>query len=758
MDEIQHGVTLFTTRKLPAMTGYLNLTLAPYFLRYDQTTFEKQRLRSFWEIVSEFGLTLFWKRGSVFQLRGEKIQHRKLKVCVKHSFVSQFDLRRFFLITTLPSLHYGGCLSKILQTFLGELLKDASVGVDNVRGATCQSDRCYVMNRMSTSTGVSTGAFHRWMFVGVVGLQREKESSFFDTLDRYDTPLCLFKEWLSQLRFCLFDVFGLLNCFSYRQKNISSASTQSILKLAVLHTFKWYNGVRVGEATNPGPVNPRHALTSIDCAFVNPTSLNEKLPCIKSLNKQLLLFAETSATKMIQMQESFAARAEGYSTLFSPPVLPQRNGLDEDTLRGQATGTAAYSKIPCRLSRTLGQSEWFPSGRILQFFLELGTLEIQVLVVYGIQQNQLKARARTDLLMQHAISLAGLTNHPTIFAGDFNHPLDSLGSCDSLWTQGFRSAASIYSERHGEPFPPTYKNQSSNGAAIFSPELVHLISDIHVNNQELFAGHHPICFRIDIPSLPLTKQKWHLPHSWIVLEPSPDFVDEAYIPMRSEDGTRDLNIRSDPQSVLYAWSSKVEASVHQALQRQHALDPLNFPYAGLPKKFKGRCKPRKIVQAPLPKATKSAWQGHYTPASDCGQIVLKQKTKQIRRLQSLKHRVVSHRPDQIHQLGEEWKAIVNSSGFPGGFMSWIQTFELGFHIDPTELPTTDKLFAMEQLLIHETDRQVAEIHRIRRAKVATQDHFDLRQQHKKSSFRKIREPSPGILQQVEVTKKMPLFT
>ena len=66
MDEIQHGVTLFTTRKLPAMTGYLNLTLAPYFLRYDQTTFEKQHLRSFWEIVSEFGLTLFWKRRSVF--------------------------------------------------------------------------------------------------------------------------------------------------------------------------------------------------------------------------------------------------------------------------------------------------------------------------------------------------------------------------------------------------------------------------------------------------------------------------------------------------------------------------------------------------------------------------------------------------------------------------------------------------------------------------------------------------------------------
>ena len=99
MDEIQHGVTLFTTRKLPAMTGYLNLTLAPYFLRYDQTTFEKQHLRSFWEIVSEFGLTLFWKRRSVFQLRGEKIQHRKLKVCVKHSFVSQFDLR-FFLITS----------------------------------------------------------------------------------------------------------------------------------------------------------------------------------------------------------------------------------------------------------------------------------------------------------------------------------------------------------------------------------------------------------------------------------------------------------------------------------------------------------------------------------------------------------------------------------------------------------------------------------------------------------------------------------
>ena len=557
------------------------------------------------------------------------------------------------------------------------------------------------------------------------------------------------------IRFCLFSGFGLLSDAFVSRLNFMPKFI-IFSKIALRSDFKWYKGARIGEAQNPGPTDWKKHHPFFDCAFVNPTSLNGKLKNVCCLDKQLILFAETSATKAIQMQETAAARAEGYRTIFSPPVLPQRNGLDEETLRGQATGTAAYSQIPMRLSRTIDQSDWFSSGRLLQIFLELGSIEIQVLVIYGFQLNHPKSRARTDLLIQHAITLTGLTNHPTILVGDFNHPLDSLRSCDQLWQQGYRSAASIFSDQTGGMLPPTFKNQTSNDVAIFSPELVPLISDIYVDSQELFAGHHPLCFRVNLPTTPFTKNKWNLPQSWIGLLPDPNLVELAYEPLRSEEGEWNINIQAAPQSVLYAWSQKVEASVHQALKTQHERNPTDFPYNGLPRAYRGRCKPRKLVQAPLSKPSKTAWNGHYTPATDCGSIVLRQRTKQIRRIQSLKHRIKAFRPEIASQLWEEWNAILTSTGFTGGFVPWIQSFEIFQDFAPYLFPTVDRLYSIEQLLIHETDSQIAELHRIRRNKAAIHDNFDLRQQHKKESFKKIREPGPGILQQVEITKEIPI--
>ena len=556
-------------------------------------------------------------------------------------------------------------------------------------------------------------------------------------------------------RFCLFEVFGLLQvCSENFRKDMNMHCYMAIPYLQI--NFAWYIGRRIGEASNPGPNSSSMKAGYFECAFVNPTSLNGKISNICCLDKHLWLFAETSATRMIQMQEAAEARKNGFRAIFSPPVLPQRNGLDEDTLRGQATGTATYSKIPVRLSRTIEQSEWYPSGRILQIFLELGSIEIQVFIIYGFQLNHPQSRARTDQLVQHAIDLAGLTNHPTIFAGDFNHSLDSLRSCDILWQQGFRSAAAIHLEQTGDFLPPTYKNQSSNDVAIFSPELVPFISDVQVNSQELFAGHHPLCFRVNLPVCQLTKQKWKLPQSWLGLSPDPLLINDAYIPMRSEDGTWDATVLNAPQTVLQLWSSKIEASVHAALKQQHAKDPVEYPYNGLPKSFRGRCKPRKLVQMPLPKATKTAWKGHYTPSTDSGSIFIRQRTKQIRRIQSLKRRIFSFRSEQIDQLWEEWQAILDSTGFKGGFVNWISAFDQFHGFYPFAFPTVELLYDMEQILIYDTDCQVAEDLRIKRAKVTMQETFDLKHQHKKASFQKIREPSPGLLQQVEIINHIPV--
>ena len=335
----QYGVLFFAKRTLPTKIGH-GIFHASHFQRRDQTIHENKHLLSIWEIDKTHGLKLFWMRRTDRSFIGEEDQHLKLKDCDKNSFVSQ------------------------LRTFQGEHLDDASVGVDNVRGATCQPDLCYVMNRTSTSAGVSTDATHRRML----------EVSFFNSSGMNDSLLCLIKTWYPQFRFCLFDGFGWLTGFFFRQKHIAYTyegpwgpdtskisvhlgaglgskmnafvlnqngakethteglrganngtlpevvspkfgvhlgagfgsemnapfsaktsanetptepftytSTHWILKIEKLNTFKWYNGVRVGEATNPGPEHPRQTMAKIDCAFVNPTSLNEKTTLYKQL-------------------------------------------------------------------------------------------------------------------------------------------------------------------------------------------------------------------------------------------------------------------------------------------------------------------------------------------------------------------------------------------------------------------------------------------------------------------------------------------
>ena len=113
--------------------------------------------------------------------------------------------------------------------------------------------------------------------------------------------------------------------------------------------------------------------------------------------------------------------------------------------------------------------------------------------------------------------------------------------------------------------------------------------------------------------------------------------------------------------------------VSNAISAAHAAHPDIQPYRDLPNKFRGRCKPRKLLKQPLPRSIKTSWQGHYTPDIDQPNMQLRQYTRQMRRIQSLKHRIqkAEHVPPDariIRQLHEEWSAILNAPGFYKGFV------------------------------------------------------------------------------------------
>lgn len=161
------------------------------------------------------------------------------------------------------------------------------------------------------------------------------------------------------------------------------------------------------------------------------------------------------------------------------------------------------------------------------------------------------------------------------------------------------------------------------------------------------------------------------------------------------------------------------------------------------------------MKTPIPVSVKQAWGGHYTPQTDHPSVHLKQLTTQIRRIQSLKHRVVKkERLGQLeyldNQLAEEWDKIMRAVGFQGGFACWMGQF-VELTPVPLEVPDSAYLYDLEQILRFHTDDKVAILNRQSKEHSKFMMHLDQKLYGKKEAFRKIREVGPGTLTQIKTT-------
>eukprot|EP00438_Fugacium_kawagutii_P014349 Skav202498 [mRNA] locus=scaffold32:141161:145471:+ [translate_table: standard] len=207
----------------------------------------------------------------------------------------------------------------------------------------------------------------------------------------------------------------------------------------------------------------------------------------------------------------------------------------------------------------------------------------------------------------------------------------------------------------------------------------------------------------------------------------------------------------DSQQVhpLQHWAVHVEQAVHQTLVQQHEQDPVQFPISGLPKAYRGRCQPRKLVKTPSTHRIKHACDGQYQPKVDQASMNLTHTTRQLRRIQSLRNRLKKDTSHTKHNdLDREWQSILNAPGFHGGFSRWMnQHPEL--HPVPLYLPAWEYLHDVAQLLEHHNDQRA--YFESKRAKQLAQFRLDqdLKKYGKQMAFRSIREPAPGLLHMVQ---------
>eukprot|EP00438_Fugacium_kawagutii_P005099 Skav221529 [mRNA] locus=scaffold1248:334164:338555:- [translate_table: standard] len=246
-----------------------------------------------------------------------------------------------------------------------------------------------------------------------------------------------------------------------------------------------------------------------------------------------------------------------------------------------------------------------------------------------------------------------------------------------------------------------------------------------------------------MPGTPPIRQHWQLPRSWIHLQPDPQMIGQFFEPHSD-----------DTSSALESWSYHVEQAVHAALKQAHQQSPAQQPYAGLPKSYRGRCKPVKLSKVPITPMIKHGRAGDYQPPvmqPTCEMIRL---TRQIRRIQSLMRRLqhVADRPinDKTQlQLQQEWHCIRKGPGLDASFVTWIQDFPHMLPLPP--LPTTDYLQQLLRVMQPALNTKCSDYLQQKKKHIEYLKQRDLKFQGKKQAFQQIREQGPGLMNHVTVT-------
>eukprot|EP00438_Fugacium_kawagutii_P026952 Skav204990 [mRNA] locus=scaffold1180:839540:844836:- [translate_table: standard] len=484
---------------------------------------------------------------------------------------------------------------------------------------------------------------------------------------------------------------------------------------------------RIGEASNPGPSTATD-IVPLHVMLANPTSLYNKRQVLRNLISEqdidVMGFAENSATAQVQYEVTSQLRSLGFKSSWTVPVEPHGAVRTRDhARRGRATGVSVHARHPLRATELHAPHD-VDATRLLSTILQIGRIQIHVIVVYAYPSCHTGARSMTTRLVEVAAEWAQAYHMPTIIMGDFNMPIHEFHSVKVLMAQGYDMIDNVYRERYHCEMPHTNREATTNDLMLLSPLIKSWTYSIEVDKSRHFAEHDPVILHLHVPTREPQRYEWRLPQTWTPFEPDPVLVAKHF---QASYDTKDITAEhASFPDLLTKWSKSCEQAVHQALLEQHQADPAKWPNKGLPVKCRGRAVPRNLVSKRQPRIVRKPCSGQYMPAIDVVSQQTAHRIKQVRRIQSLKHRIHSLnfsylQPHQNRQLKDEWKAILAAKGYGSSFVTWmLQWPELP--IVPLELPDAAFLEDLEQLVRFDCDAKTTAEHqdRIKHAKITTQ--------------------------------------
>ena len=499
---------------------------------------------------------------------------------------------------------------------------------------------------VACSSGVAATVHQPWAGVAMANLRPWPKSS------RKQKVLELSREPYAQVD---------CNCDA-RQKQ-RSVGRCFILVLRFFRTkdsFSPMTGVRIGEATNPGPLN-------VTLCVLNPTSVLQKTKAILDIKADIYFLSETSATKAVQ--KTLGTKLLNHGDIHWGEACPPRTQtrVPDECLRGDSLGVAIYSRMPVRLSRNQVEPWLLQSCRYMERWIKIAHLDVLVICIYAKVGKSEQINDMNRVLLNQTLLRAQSGGAHVIVAGDFNSSLEDTGMRVHYETHGFIDMLQWARQHKPNNIRPTCLGTSYNDTILIKGPLSQQVIEASVLEEHAFAAHLPFVLKLSVPQGQTVQSIIRYPKDWSQLEPDTKQIAEHY--QHHGDEIHSQNPTSgNLDSALRQWATNTEAAV--------ALTISNGQTTQLPANFAGRCREQPLRKVQNPAPPKPGGGNHYEPFCDVASFAAVHKTRQVRRLKSIHRQLLAwHRgdgPDES-QIRSEWLAISKAKGYLPSFPEWVRT-------------------------------------------------------------------------------------
>ena len=440
------------------------------------------------------------------------------------------------------------------------------------------------------------------------------------------------------------------------------------------HLACCFAGIRVGEASHPGPATDQDMLLNVGLS--NPGGLRAKEDIVLQMGPGIWTMAETQLSTVTTRNSARSFKSGGRKLQrvlrphYSHPA-PLRQGSN---WAGKWTGVCTISDWPStRLLLPWPHEQWITGRVLLTRHWVLGT-PITVGGFYGYAQGPTwpKAKQLSDQLLETftrevVIGMSGIR----LLVGDYNQDPGALVQ-QQVWERyGWCNAQTLGIDTLQHEWMPTCKHATERDQIWLSPEAAQLMRGISI--QEHFADHATIAVQLAIPTRPTTIRRWPRPAEipWDQVT-TMDWTPPCEVP---------LDTTMDPTKFLQQWAKSYEDAISEQLTR-HQQPRLHARCRGRAQRLTPE------TMAVEPTVSKPSRQGEVCLQSSMVGVAVRRWFNQLRRLQSLCHAIKANKqtPAAVCYRASLWTAIVKADGFHPDFRTWWMKRESPLEGAPTMLP------------------------------------------------------------------------